>query len=129
MRGIRERGHTLHLKQSRWIVPSRARTNWPVRGSPHFLQMRICPLAVLPPLCRDRFRSPLLRESLSQLAWGGAEPLEPDTVGLIRWLLSGVRRPLLFWYPSLSAGKSPGMGGPGGPTSYSGPIASRTVNV
>jgi hypothetical protein len=63
--GVRSRGRslTLHLKQSRWKVPSKARTNCPVKGSPHFLQIRSCPLAVRPrPL--DRFRSLLFLVSL-----------------------------------------------------------------
>lgn len=50
---------TRHLKQSRWKVPSSARTNWPVSGSPHFLQILCWPLAERPPLPLDLLRSRL----------------------------------------------------------------------
>ena len=59
---------TRHLKQSKWNVPSSARTNCPVNDSPHFLHTRTWPLAVLDPLALDLFRSPLLLDSLSVLS-------------------------------------------------------------
>ncbi len=95
MRTSKENAHTRHLKQSRWNVPSRARTNWPVSGSPHFLHIRVWPLAVRPFLCRDRFLSPLRRGGCSSVhpAGGGAEVLGAEPVGLRRYRLSGVLRP------------------------------------
>ena len=68
MSGLPSKGDevlTRHLKQSRWKVPSNARTNWPVKGSPHFLHMRTWPLADLLVRGLDLFRSPLRRESES----------------------------------------------------------------
>lgn len=48
---------TLHLKQSRWNVPPSARTNCPVKGSLHFLQIRSCPLPFLVERCLELLRS------------------------------------------------------------------------
>lgn len=83
-------------------MPSRARTNCPVKGSPHFLQILSWPLAVRAPRCRDRFLSPLRRESSSRPG-GGMDMLEPaDPVGLSLYMLSGVR--LAPFWRFLSAG-------------------------
>ena len=58
-------GLTRHLKQSKWKVPSSARTNCPVNDSPHFLQVRTWPLADLEPRGLDLFLSPLRLDSVS----------------------------------------------------------------
>lgn len=78
-------------------MPSRARTNWPVKGSPHFLQVRTWPLAERPLLWRDLFLSLLLRGGSS---FQGVPCNEPGSEGpglefvsLSLWLLSGVCRP------------------------------------
>lgn len=73
---------TRHLKQSKWNMPPRARTNWPVKSSPHFWHIFSCPLAVLPLRGRDRLRSPgdlrpskSLSRSLPPLALPVGEPV------------------------------------------------------
>ena len=73
---------TRHLKQSKWKVPSSARTNCPVRGSPHFLHARTWPLADLEPRGRDLFLSPLRLDSVSVFSALSAG----ETGGLPPWL-------------------------------------------
>lgn len=77
-------------------MPSRARTNWPVKGSPHFLQVRTWPLAERPLLWRDLFLSLLFRGASScqgaPCSEPGSEGLGLEFVSLSLWLLSGVCR-------------------------------------
>ncbi len=82
---------TRHLKQSRWKVPSSARTNWPVKGSPHFLHVRTWPLADRLVLGLDLFRSPLRRESESGPR---APPLSAGRLAVARVGCCGLQRHL-----------------------------------
>lgn len=83
-------------------MPSKARTNWPVNCSPHFLHILTWPLPERPLLFRERFLSPLRRGgSSAQGADGGRAPGAGfEFVSLRPCPLSGVLRPELCQLPS-----------------------------
>jgi hypothetical protein len=95
---------TSHLKQSKWNVPSNARTNCPVRASPHFLQI-LCVLFSEPLFVLDFSRS---ARSLEPSCSRGPRPL----VGDVAILRSGVLRfsctvPKACLWPLFSNATSP----------------------